>query len=166
MASDAEMHVSLTKDQDPKALLKFYLSTQSYLSPESSTSIALEYPKSASTSPPSHYTSIGQGQCAEIFYQRRPVTLALEKAHPPQEKHAEVVNDSVQHKKVCTAFKKYGKLCHVPKYHSLIPPDNEDWYRSYGRCMPTSRLEIAKGRKERTPILTMGAYPASPVLSP
>jgi hypothetical protein len=29
MASDAEMHVSLTKDQDPKALLKFYLSTQS-----------------------------------------------------------------------------------------------------------------------------------------
>lgn len=154
MSEGKEADVSLTDTQDPRALLKSYLSTTAYLSPASTTLIAQEYPHTSDTSHLSkHYESIGHGQCAEIFGQSSKV--ALKKAHPPQKKHAEVVNDSVQHQKVCTAFEKYAQLCHVPEYQSLILPSNDEWYASYGTSIPNSKLLRAKGSRERTPILAI-----------
>ena len=161
MAEDIETEVSLMPDSDPKAFLKAYLSTNSYLSPFSSASIIQEYPHT--TDSLDHYPSIGHGQCAEIFHQTSiPSPIALKKAHPPPCKHAELRNDSLHHRAVVTAFLQHSRLCHVPAIHTLIGPDNDDWHQSYGRLIPVSKLDIARGSRERTPILAMERIPPVP----
>lgn len=155
MDSNREMEVSLSLGSDSRIFLNYYLSTTSRLCPPSCTLPANEYPF-IPTTPCAPDTSIRHGQCAEIFSQpSSPLRIALKKAQPPLEKCLEIINNSSQHQKVCSAFEKYGRLCHLPQHHSLIPAQDEERYAQYGDGLSSSKLAIAKASRERAPVLAM-----------